>query len=80
MRWEGTKRGDRMADMKRMKAMALFVMLNRWSLGQHDYVKWCTPAAIGRNAATHCRPCSCEGCKRGEGVRARRLKDKAKDS
>lgn len=53
-------RARRRQDAKRMKALARRVM-NLWSRGISDAPVY-SPRAVGRNASTHCRPCSCWLC------------------
>ena len=53
---------------KRAKAKARRIMLlwNR-SMSPADAARWMTPRAVGVNASTHCRPCSCWMCTNGKG-------------
>lgn len=57
---EGSKRADRRAHMKRMKkrALAYLTIHTRWEPDARLVGKW---------VSTHCRPCSCMGCKKGPG-------------
>ena len=40
------------------KEKAKFVMKHIWETDE----EWFTPTAIGLNASTHCKPCSCMAC------------------
>lgn len=53
-------RARRRQDEERMKARARRVMA-LWSRGLADAPTH-SPRAVGRNASTHCRPCSCWLC------------------
>ena len=67
---------------KRAKAKAVRIM-RQWhrSLRPADAAKWMTPRAIGVNAATHCRPCSCwmRANPKGEPTRQEMVADDAAD-
>lgn len=54
-------RARRRQDAERMKARARRVM-GLWSRGATDAPAH-SPRAVGRNASTHCRPCSCWLCR-----------------
>ena len=49
---------------RRMKARAARVMVARWTYRPADL----TPEAVGQNAAVHCCPCSCWGCRHHKDV------------
>lgn len=52
-------RARRRQDEQRMKARARRIMA-LWSRGL--FTPASSPRAVGRNASTHCRPCSCWLC------------------
>lgn len=59
-----TMRAQRRADSERMKARARKIM-GLWSQGLPVAAEH-SPRDVGRNASTHCRPCSCHMCRNDE--------------